>query len=111
MFLDKLWLRIRGELLTLKEDFTAGDDIRDRAANLLDRLEHRISGEDIGGSGKVGVVESRGARYGAEKAGGSDPMTLDDLKREWDDLNKQRGGSPGDSDESGPPRPNPRQLG
>ncbi|MFH1113428.1 MAG: hypothetical protein V1792_05860 [Pseudomonadota bacterium] len=108
MFLDKLWLRIRGELLTLKEDFTAGDDIRDRAANLLDRLEHRISGEDIGGSGKGGVVESRGARYGTEEAEVSDPMSLDDLKREWDDLNKQRGGSP---DDSGPPRPNPRQLG
>ncbi len=111
MFLDKLWLRIRGELLTLKEDLSAGDDIRERAANLLDRVEHRISGEDMDRHGKGGDAETRNHRYGADAGGHPDSRSLDELKKEWDVLKKQRDGSLGDLDEFEPPPPNPRQLG
>jgi hypothetical protein len=111
MFLDKLWLRIRGELLTLKEDFSSGDDLRERAANLLEKLEHRISGEDIDYRATGSGVDSGHSQRGAHTVGRSDPPSLEDLEKEWDDLKKQRDASSADSEESGPPPPNPRELG
>jgi len=39
MLLDKLWLRIKGEFLLLKEDMASGDDLREKAETFLDKLE------------------------------------------------------------------------
>ncbi|MDQ7784317.1 MAG: hypothetical protein RDU20_15635 [Desulfomonilaceae bacterium] len=111
MFLDKLWLRIRGELLTLREDFSTSEDIRERAANLLSKLEKRIAGEEVDDHGRPRDVSSPLSRYDASTVGPSDPPSLEDLKREWDDISKQRRGTSGDSEEADSPPPNPRELG
>ncbi len=111
MFLDKLWLRIRGELLTLKEDLSAGDDLRERAAKLLDKLEHSISGDDLIDRATGTRVDSRRSRNSTDIPGRSDLPSLEDLERELDYLKQQRDASSSDSEESEPPPPNPRELG
>ena len=116
MFLDKLWLRIRGEILTLKEDFSSGEDLRERAADLLDRLEHHVSGRDDIHPGRDSGIASR-ANSGRDDAGSrrdaTDPY-LKDLQRELDELKAQRNQrieSVEDPEESEPLPPNPRKLG
>jgi hypothetical protein len=44
MFVDKLWVRIKGELLALKEDLSVTEDLRTKAGRLLDRIQERVSG-------------------------------------------------------------------
>lgn len=111
MFLDKLWLRIRGELLTLKEDFTSSEDLRDKAADLLNRLEHRVSGKDLGPETDARGEASREASRRSQESTDVEAQSLEDLKREWEDLKNRTTGSAQEAEESEPPPPNPRQLG
>ena len=105
MFLEKLWLRLRGEILALKEDLTAEMDLRDKAATLLETLERRVSGTDAQESQRPAERESDRPERSA------DPMSLRDIEKEWEDLRRERDKSrqePGARESSGP---NPRQLG
>ena len=46
MFFDKLWVRIKGELLSLKEDDSVTEDLRTRAGRLLDHVQERVPVDD-----------------------------------------------------------------
>jgi len=43
MFLDKVWLRIKGELLVLRENLTRKDDQREKAEGLPEKLEQLLN--------------------------------------------------------------------
>ena len=110
MFLDKLWIRIRGELLTLTEDLSTGQDVRDKAEALLATLERRVRGEDAEtvpdrtGEG-ASTTQRAGAVAGAEPASLEEiEQQLEELKRRKDDLTR-----PGTQSDQTPP--NPRKLG
>jgi len=111
MFLDKLWLRIKGELIILREDLSAGADLREKASLLLDKLEQRL---DLSDSDTQAQQRERPAGRSAEQAPESDSAdsrSLDDIQREWQELVKLRGETKGRDDETEPPPPNPRTLG
>ena len=59
MLLDKLWVRIKGEFLSLKEDVSAGEDLKEKAELLLRKLEERM-----GFSGAADADPAKSARTG-----------------------------------------------
>jgi hypothetical protein len=109
MFLDKLWVRIKGELLSLREDATAGDDLRAKAAELLDRLQ------DV--DPRAGRVEpSVEGMVRADQTGTPQPeqprnRSLAELESAWQKLMRQRDEQKARSMEPPTPTPNPRRLG
>lgn len=46
MFLDKLWVRIKGGILALKEDLDSDGELREKAEAFLDKLERRLERDD-----------------------------------------------------------------
>lgn len=111
MFLDKLWLRIKGELIILKEDLSAGADLRDKAAILLDKLEERLVASDLETQPTEGKTPTDRYAQKASESESADSGSLDDIQREWQELLKQKGESKDREDEEEPPPPNPRTLG
>jgi hypothetical protein len=117
MFLDKLWVRIKGDLLIMKDDLAAGESLRERAAILLARLENLIGNrESEGGEGiqedhaEGSAQDKRESARTLASGGGSHPA-LQDIHREWEELVKLREEKQEDSKDSQVPRPNPRSLG
>jgi len=122
MLLDKLWLRIKGELLLLKDDMAAGDDLRVKAETLLEKLE-RILGapesKDERDADRTHRVE--GVHKKAEEAGGTADRqnlaqgeaapTLAELEKAWEELSRLRQEKKEGATDQAPPRPNPRKLG
>jgi hypothetical protein len=123
MFLDKLWLRIRGELLVLKEDLAGEGTLRERAEDFLDKLERRLSADDSPAEVRSDPVtrldamkrkidEARAEGRDLEHATEStDRPSLDELERAWEELKKLREEKRRVSPEQGEPPPNPRRLG
>jgi hypothetical protein len=123
MFLDKLWLRIRGELLVLKEDLTGEGTLRERAEDFLEKLERRLSADDSTAevrsdpltrldAMKRKIDEARSEGRDLERATAStDRPSLDELERAWEELKKLREEKRRVSPEQGEPPPNPRRLG
>jgi hypothetical protein len=109
MFLDKLWVRIRGELLSLREDASAGDDLRARAYELLERMQdHSLrAGRD------EPAVDEGLLRIPKEASHPEHPRSrsLADLERDWQELMRQRDKQKARPAEPGMPSPNPRRLG
>jgi hypothetical protein len=123
MFLEKLWLRIRGELLLLKEDLTGEGALRERAEDFLEKLERRVSGEDVQEEPRSDPLTRLDAvKRKIEKARlqvpghGSttektDRPSVNELERAWEELKKLRDEKRRVSPEESEPRPNPRKLG
>ena len=111
MFLDKLWLRIRGELLTLKEDFSSEEDLRARAADLLNKLEDRVSGRHVKPRTDGRERDSQERLGHVVNPVKPEMQSMEDLQSEWEDLKRRRDGSTGKVEEPEPPPPNPRELG
>jgi hypothetical protein len=111
MFLDKLWLRIRGELLTLREDLSAGDDLRDKARTLLDRLEAALG--DAGGQTEQKSHErvAQRSRESEAEIRPSDMQSLREIEVEWEKLRQRKDNGPRPEADEGPAPPNPRRLG
>jgi len=90
MFLDKLWVRIKGELLTLRDDLSSSSDLRDKAAVLLARLEHALASQE---------AEER------------EHPSLEQIRRESEEVLRLREERPERSKNPESPAPNPRKLG
>lgn len=113
MFIEKLWLRIRGELLTLKEDLAAEDELRGKAERLLEKIEERFVGssEDRADLHPKSQDEQRQATSRTTAAESEARRSIDEIKQEWEELVKlkeDRKATPA-QEESIPP--NPRRLG
>lgn len=108
MFFDKLLVRIRGELIALREDLAAEEGLRGQAELLLRRLED-----------KLGVAEEKGLSERSDDPSAEQVRQRDlsgahvpaDLRQEWEDLMKRRVEKNVDRDEDPPPPVNPRELG
>ena len=123
MFLDKLWLRIRGELIVLKEDLTGEGALSERAEEFLQKLERRLSADDSPtevrsdpqtrlDAVKRKIDEARSKDEHKESAPETtDRLSLDELERAWEELKKLREEKRGLSPEREEPPPNPRRLG
>jgi hypothetical protein len=90
MFLDKLWVRIKGELLIMKDDLASSGDLRDKAAILLARLEHALASQE---------AEQR------------ESPNLEQIRSESEELMKLRQEETERSKNPQSPAPNPRKLG
>jgi len=110
MFIEKLWVRIKGELLALTEDLSATQELRAKAGRLLDRIQERVAGgfpdptmpsrKDQGtGLTRVKEVPDETRR---EMAG---------IEEEWRDIANERDHQKEAGQEGAAPAPNPRRLG
>jgi hypothetical protein len=104
MFLEKLWLRLRGELLAFREDLGDDKDLREKAETLLKKLEKSLRSEGAQGPQRQG--QEGGCEKEASEASG--PGSLSGIEREWHELRRQQQPK---SEASEPPAPNPRKLG
>jgi hypothetical protein len=106
MLLDKLWVRIRGGLLDLKDDFSLGEDIRTKAEALLEKLDLRGEGEkpETHPETATDVSEERETQRGRT-------ATLEEIRQEWEELLRSKEQEKGKTSEQQQPPPNPRRLG
>lgn len=120
MLLDKLWVRIKGEFLALKEDLSGEGDVRQRAEQFLEKLELRL-GEVCRDEGPTRDIEARlaavskklaeGGSHGASAVTRDDAPTLEELHEAWEELQRLRSQRSQDVSAEQPPPPNPRRLG
>jgi len=106
MLLDKLWVRIRGSLLTLKDDFSLGDDIRDKAQGLLKRLDLHEEARETAPD-----PESPSQARPGEQTERRRTQTLEEIKQEWEELLRSKESGRSQSPDTSPQPPNPRRLG
>ena len=118
MFFDKLWVRIKGDLLIMTDDLAAGENLRERAAILLGRLEDLLkSKESEEGEGTQKEhdaeesAEDKMETTGAVTATDTNHAALQRIHREWEELMKLRKEGQEDSEDSQIHPPNPRRLG
>jgi len=115
MVIDKLWLRIKGELLTLRDDLSEGENLRARAERLLQKLDEqfRQAPKEPGASAEADAERDR-EQYAPEtsvEAGKAGTRSLEEIEEEWRELVRLRNGTkakPSPPEQSGP---NPRKLG
>jgi hypothetical protein len=110
MFIDKLWIRIKGELLTLKEDLAVTEDLRTKAGRLLDHVQERV----IKGHAYPRAADREDPvppRGGSEEVSRRTRMNLADIEQEWQEIAKERDRQKGLDEETNSPPPNPRRLG
>jgi hypothetical protein len=129
MLLDRLWVRIRGQLLTLKEDLFERGELRQKAEDFLDKLEKKLESNDARTDSRLefperldavqkkmeqAVNEARNASQTSPTPKSSESPTLEELEAAWDELmelrkdNKLQPTAPEHEDE--PPKPR-RTLG
>jgi hypothetical protein len=109
MFLEKLWLRIKGELILIREDLGAGRDIREKAELLLQKLENRLGF-------LTGAEKAQADRLDTSQGGSSEKETqaeqsFREIEQEWQDLVKLREKEQRKSEGDKATPPNPRTLG
>lgn len=126
MFFGKLWVRIRGELVTLRDDLLGEGELRQKGKEFLEKLERSLDAPDFRADAD-GDLEARldavtrrldelemsvgirketfesGNRTGGQSAEGLE-KALDELKR------SRESGKDQSPDKQAPP-PNPRTLG
>jgi hypothetical protein len=108
MFFDKLWVRIKGGLLTFRDDFAGAQEIREKGELLLQKLESRLKDLTKGNQGPDSS-EAQSEEYSEKEAQAS--SSLQDIEREWDELLKLREERKQDSEKSETTPTNPRTLG
>jgi hypothetical protein len=108
MFFDKLWVRIKGELLTFRDDFAGAQEIKEMGERLLQKLEGRLRGLAKGNQGSH-PGEAQSGEYSEKEAQAS--SSLQDIEQEWDELLKLREERKQDSEKSEATPTNPRTLG
>jgi len=118
MFFDKLWVRIKGDLLTMKDNLATGENLRERAASLLARLESLLGNRaSEGGEGRQEdghakeASQSKPEPAATEAAQDSNVPALQAIRNEWEELVKLREEKQNGSKDSHGPPPNPRKLG
>ena len=126
MFLGKLWVRIRGELLTLRDDVLGEGKLSDKTKEFLDKVEYSLdapasrydSDRDLlerldAVTRRVDELEkSIGARKETRDSRTAPGVrSVEALEKALDELKRSReSGEDQSSDEQSPP-PNPRTLG
>lgn len=98
MFLSRLLVRIRGELLNLREQFAEKEELRLKAEDLLDRIEGAMRDSSQGRSGQDASLKTT-----------ISPEKIGDLEKEFNELLEQR--KTDHSPTSDHPPGNPRTLG
>jgi len=126
MFLDRLWIRIRGGLLSLKEDLAGDADLRSQAEDFLEKLENRLNlspyerGRSRDPADRIDAIVKKmeDEQESATATGAQDRQTdhnedpsTREMERMWDDLLKKREKSKGQTDHEDDHHPNPRRLG
>jgi hypothetical protein len=106
MLLDKLWVRIKGEFLSLKEDVSAAEDIKEKAELLLKKLEQRLGLAERG----IDPTESDRTRNSIRDRG-IDQESLREIERQWDELMQRKDREQAEPKQETPTKPNPRTLG
>lgn len=102
MFLEKLWVRLRGELIAFRDDMRSDEDLREKAEALLDRLEKRLSG--VAGEGDDRSEATPRVQQ-------PDIQSLHEIQNEWEELQTRRERKHDRSEVAEPSPPNPRRLG
>jgi hypothetical protein len=112
----KLWVRLKGELLTWKEDATSSGYESDQADALLKKLERMFATSSEPKTSSGGLQERAGKI--AELMERSAPPEIgatgfhEQLREAYDDLRSLKGAGSGDSSVgTDAPEPNPRRLG
>jgi hypothetical protein len=106
MLLDKLWVRIRGGLLALKDDFSLDEDIRGKAEALLEKLDLRegVEKRESHPESTTDVSEMRETQPGRK-------ATLEEIRQEWEELLRRKEQEKARTTEPPKGPPNPRRLG
>jgi hypothetical protein len=113
MVIDKLWLRIKGELLTLKDDLSEGENLRARAERLLDKLEEQFKPAPTEPEASVEANANRELHSpeAPVAVGKTAQRSIQELEEEWRELVRLRNETKAKPSPSEPPSPNPRKLG
>jgi hypothetical protein len=115
MFWGKLWIKIKGDLFSLREDIASGGDLGQQAESFLDKLERRLgmtNFESHGSEDADARIEAVAREIAQAKDLQKDASVPDlELERAWDELRKGREPAKEAEDESPAPPPNPRKLG
>jgi hypothetical protein len=116
MSFGKLWVRMKGELLTLKEDFASEGDVGDKAEAFLTKLE-RLFATPSDPTPAAGRLEER-VRDITERIDRQVPSetlqvpSLQELSDAYEELRSiKAAGKTVTSSEDEPLGPNPRRLG
>jgi len=120
MLLDKLWVRIRGEFLALKDDLRGEGDVRQRAEQFLEKLERRVgevcrgeeSAQDI--DARLAAVSKRleeGTSNETLRSNCEDAPSLQELHDSLAELQRARSQRSAETSSDQPLPPNPRRLG
>ncbi len=126
MFFDRLWVRVKGELLLLKDKLFEEGELREKAEQFLQNLERRLEGSDkrkdstADFASRLDAIQQKmekalaQARSASEKTAlreKSETPTLEELERAWDELmrlRKEQGSQPPAEE---PDNGTPRKLG
>lgn len=125
MFIEKLWLRIKGELITLRRELLSEGEMREKALNVLEKLEKslRESGAEIASTDdsekKLEEIAGKLEQYSSKDGIGSSSRVLGDketptareLRQAYDELKKSRDAAESGDSENHNVRRNPRKLG
>jgi hypothetical protein len=125
MFFSKLWLRIKGELITLRQDLLNEGEIRQKALNLLEKMENslRESGAEISRTSdaekKLEEIAGKLEEYSAHEQlsgggrylGDREPPAARELEEAWNDLKRSRQDNSSSDSAGRDISPNPRKLG
>jgi hypothetical protein len=129
MLLDKLWVRIRGQLLSLKEDLLDQGELRQKAEDFLAKLEEKME-SDVSGTEprpaiperldavlnkmEQAVADARRAAQDSSETKRFDRPTFEELEAAWEELlrlrKEKKSQPPAPEKEEASPKP-PRTLG
>lgn len=110
MFFGKLWVRIKGELLALKEDDSVTEDLRARAGRLLDHVQERVTGAQERDR-VTGVSDGEPSAEAHGEATRRTRAELADIEEQWRKMADERDRQKNSDRNDQPLPPNPRQLG
>ena len=115
MVIDKLWLRIKGELLNLKDDLSEGENLRARAERLLQKLDEQLRPAQLESKtpseANVQQDRERSEPEAAKEVGETAPRSLQEIEAEWRELVRLRNETKAKPSDPESPWPNPRKLG
>ncbi|HMK34740.1 MAG TPA: hypothetical protein VK463_06720 [Desulfomonilaceae bacterium] len=109
MIFDKVWVRIKGELLAIRDDVSGAQEFRDKARRLLQKLESRTQG--LTNSEKQPSDAAKPLEQESSRSKDQEETSMDDLEREWEEFLRLREDRKKADEESDAPPPNPRSLG
>ena len=126
MLLDRLWIRIKGGLLSLKEDIAGDTDLRSQAEHLLEKLESRLmlpsSEQDRSRdpAKRIDAILKKMEKEQDTKAyAGTRNLRIDrqeypsvlEIEKMWDNYLKERDEKKVPTEDVKDDQPNPRRLG